>query len=118
MKERSSFGRVAAILFLLAFVAVLGFRVYDGLSEKITTMEATLVKVEDILSVDGTFIRDQVVILGKGDDAEYMVSNGEKVSVGQGVVMTRQCDSETPVCGDGAAFPQGLNDRSAVWAFL
>lgn len=88
MKERSSFGRVAAILFLLAFVAVLGFRVYDGLSEKITTIEATLVKVEDILSVDGTFIRDQVIVLGKGDDAEYMVENGEKVSVGQGVVIS------------------------------
>ena len=83
MKERSSFGRGAAVVFLLVFVAFLVFRVYDGLSEKITTMDATLVTIEELVSVDGTFIRDQVIVVGKDGDAEYMVQNGEKVSVGQ-----------------------------------
>ena len=88
MKERSSFGRGGAVVFLLAFVAFLGFKMYDGLTEKITTMDATLVTVEDLLSVDGTFIRDQIVVVGNDKDAEYMVENGEKVSVGQGLVIS------------------------------
>ena len=52
MKERSSFGRGAAVVFLLVFVAFLVFRVYDGLSEKITTMDATLVDDLGINSID------------------------------------------------------------------
>lgn len=83
MKERSSFGRGAAVVFLLVFVAFLGFKIYDGLSEKITTMDATLVTIEELVSVDGTFIRDQVIVLGKDGEAEYIVENGEKVAVGQ-----------------------------------
>lgn len=83
MKEHSARGAGAAIL--LVFAAFLIFNIWSGLTEKINYIEASSVTVEEMVSLDTVFIRDQVVIRGKTDNIEYLVQNGDKVAANQAV---------------------------------
>ena len=49
MKDRSARGVGAAVL--IVFVVFLGYRIWDGLNEKITTIDAASVTVEDLVSI-------------------------------------------------------------------
>lgn len=90
MKDRSARGVGAAVL--IVFVFFLGYRIWDGLNEKITTIDAASVTVEDLVSIDGTFLRDQIVIYGTTEDAEYLIANGDKVAAGQAVCIYFETD--------------------------
>ncbi|MBR4955624.1 MAG: hypothetical protein IKY46_06915 [Clostridia bacterium] len=90
MKEHSARG--AGVVILLVFAAFLIFNIWSSLEEKISYIEASLVTVEEIVSLDTVFIRDQVVIKGKTDNIEYLVANGEKVSVNQAVCIYFKSD--------------------------
>ena len=90
MKEHSARG--AGIIILLVFAAFLIFNIWSSLEEKISYIEASLVEVEEIVSLDTVFFRDQVVIKGKTDNIEYLVSNGEKVSANQAVCIYFKSD--------------------------
>ncbi len=83
MKDKASNGKIAITLFVIAFVAFLVFQVSRNLGEKITTVDATFVTVEEKQSLEAVFIRSQIYVTCPGDSPEYLVSNGEKVSVNQ-----------------------------------
>jgi len=81
MKDRTL--RRIAVVALLAFVAFLIYQINANLNDKVTTMDATAVTVEETISADSVFIRDQIIVSGSGENAEYLVSSGDKVSIGQ-----------------------------------
>ncbi|MBQ2864914.1 MAG: hypothetical protein IJE90_00145 [Clostridia bacterium] len=90
MKDHSARG--AGVILLLVFAAFLVFNIYSSLNEKINYIEATLVTVEEYVSLDAVFIRDQIVITGNSDNIEYLVSNGEKVAANQAVCIYFKTD--------------------------
>ncbi|MEA5039687.1 MAG: HlyD family efflux transporter periplasmic adaptor subunit [Clostridiaceae bacterium] len=88
MKLGNRLAMLGAALLLLLFFVYLGFQVTQNLSEQTVTVDAVEVTVEDKLSAEGTFLRDQVNVYGgSGGSAEYLVDDGEKVSVGQTIAI-------------------------------
>ncbi|MBO7274792.1 MAG: hypothetical protein J6V15_00300 [Clostridia bacterium] len=83
MKEDSARG--AGVAILLVFAAFLIFNIWSGLTEKINYIEASSVTVEELVSLNTVFIRDQVILRGKTDNIEYLVQNGDKVAANQPV---------------------------------
>ena len=90
MKDHSARG--AGVIILLVFAAFLIFNIWSGLEEKINYIEASSVSVEEIVSLDAIFFRDQIVIKGNTDNVEYLVANGEKVSANQAVCIYFKSD--------------------------
>ncbi len=88
MKKNAMWGRIGVFALLLLFLVYIGYQVSQNLSEKITTIDALMVDVEDSISAEGVFVRSQVLVTGPtGKGAEYLVSDGEKVSKGQEIAI-------------------------------
>ncbi|MDD7673127.1 MAG: HlyD family efflux transporter periplasmic adaptor subunit [Clostridia bacterium] len=75
---------------ILAAAAVIGILIYAGsqvavnLTQQIETADALEVTVQQTVSAQGWFIREQVPVTGSGSGtAEYLVSDGEKVAKGE-----------------------------------
>lgn len=90
MKEHSARG--AGVAILLVFAAFLIFNIWNGLTEKINYIEASSVTVEELVSLDTVFVRDQIVIRGNTDNIEYLVQNGDKVAANQAVCIYFRSD--------------------------
>jgi len=88
MRLKAIAGRLAAALLLLLFLAYIGFQVFSNLRERIVTVDATVVTVEDKLSVEGVFVRAQQLVTGEGSKtAEYLVADGARVGRGQNLAL-------------------------------
>ena len=88
MRIKAIAGRLAAALLVLLFLVYIGFQVFSNLSERIVTVDATVVTVEDKLSVEGVFVRAQQLVMGEGGKtAEYLVADGAKVARGQSLAL-------------------------------
>lgn len=80
--------KLAALGLLLVFVVYIGYQVILNLSDRIETLDAVVVTVEDKLQGEGVFFRAQTMLdAASGKNAEYLVENGEKVAKGQAVAM-------------------------------
>ena len=88
MKDKASNGKIAIAFFVLIFAAFLGYQISRNLGEKITTVDATFVTVKEKQTLEAVFIRSQQYVTCPGDTPEYLVSNGEKVSVNQELCIT------------------------------
>ena len=88
MNKKAWGGKIAAFILGLGCIVYIGARMVSGLGDRIQTIEAALVSVEDKFSASGVFIRDEQPIYGDSSKTvEYSVANGEKVSNGQSVAM-------------------------------
>lgn len=84
MKLGNRLAIIGAALLVVLFLVYIGFQVANNLSEQTVTIDAVEVTVEDKVSAEGAFLRDQVNIPGgDGQSAEYLVGDGEKVAAGQ-----------------------------------
>jgi hypothetical protein len=75
-------------LLVIALLGYTGYQVIENLTRQIRTVDALEVTVEDKISATGWFIRGQTVVEGEaGSSAEYLVSDGEKVSKGESIAV-------------------------------
>ena len=88
---------------ILAAAAVIGILIYAGsqvavnLTQQIETADALEVTVQQTVSAQGWFIREQVPVTGSGSGtAEYLVSDGEKVAQGES---SSSVTIRSPRCG-------------------
>ena len=82
------------MLILVAALCYIFYQMTANLSQQIRTVDAMEVTVEEKISARGVFIRDQLIITGgEGSTTEYLVEDGEKVSVGQRLAVFFQGDS-------------------------
>jgi len=79
--------RATTLFTLIILIAAIGYIAYQmtaNLTQQIRTVDAMEVTVEEKISARGVFIREQMILTGGGGKtAEYLVEDGEKVSVGQ-----------------------------------
>lgn len=79
--------RATTLFTLIILIAAIGYIAYQmtaNLTQQIRTVDAMEVTVEEKISARGMFIREQLILTGGGGKtAEYLVEDGEKVSVGQ-----------------------------------
>ena len=86
MKRKISI--LLTVLLLAVLMGYTGYQVIENLTRQIRTVDALEVTVEDKISATGWFIRGQTVVEGEtGFSAEYLVSDGEKVSKGQNIAV-------------------------------
>ena len=85
MKWKNRLAVLGAALLVLVFLVYLGYQVSQNLSDRIVTIDAIEVTVEEKISAEGAFLRAQTPVYdgGSGGWTEYLVSDGEKVAVGE-----------------------------------
>ena len=87
-KQKKTRLPVAAGVFLVLFALYLGYQLFGNMGRSIRTQEALITTVEETVDVSGIFVRDQILVTGKGgSSARYLVENGERVGKGQQVAM-------------------------------
>lgn len=75
--------KIIAILAAVMLLVYVAWQVTANLTEQIKTVDAMEVTVEEKISVRGWFIRQQTLVESEsGDNAEYLVSDGEKIAKG------------------------------------
>ena len=83
--------RWTTILTAAVVLAVLGYTAYqvaENLTRQIQTVDALEVTVEDKIPVRGWFVRQQTLVVSDlAGTAEYLVSDGEKVSKGESIAV-------------------------------
>ncbi|MBR5390167.1 MAG: hypothetical protein IK141_02565 [Clostridia bacterium] len=86
MKRKGSI--LLTALLVAALLAYIGYQVMENLTRQIRTVDALEITVEDKISASGWFVRGQTVVTGEtGASAEYLVSDGEKVSKGENIAV-------------------------------
>ncbi len=87
-KQKQSYLRIAGGVFLGLFALYLGYQLFGNMGRSIRTKEAFVTTVEETVDASGIFVRDQILVTGKGgSSARYMVENGERVAKGQQVAV-------------------------------
>lgn len=80
--------RIVGGVFLALFALYLGYQLFGNMGRSIRTQEAFVTTVEETADATGIFVRDQILVTGKGgSSAKYLVENGERVSKGQQVAL-------------------------------
>ncbi len=88
MGKKSWGSRILVLVLSLVCVVYIGYQAMDGVKSRIHTVEAAVVTVEDKVSCEGVFIREEQPIFGDSSKTvEYLVKNGEKVANGERVAM-------------------------------
>lgn len=84
MNKKSIFSRIGIGLFGLFLVVYIGLQISIGLRDSVETIEAAVVTVENKISCEGVFIREEQPITGNtSKTVEYLVQDGEKVANGE-----------------------------------
>ncbi len=79
---------LVAGVFLVLFALYLAYQLFGNMGQSIRTKEALITTVEETVDASGIFVRDQILVTGKGgSSARYLVENGERVGKGQQVAM-------------------------------
>ena len=84
MSRKTIFSKIGVGLLALVIVVYVGFQVTISVRNSVETIEATVVTVENKISCEGVFIRDEQPITGNtSKTVEYLVQDGEKVANGE-----------------------------------
>lgn len=74
--------------FLILFALYLCYQLFGNMGASIKTQEALVTTVEETVDASGIFVRNQILVTGKGgSSARYLVENGERVAKGQQVAL-------------------------------
>lgn len=80
--------------FLILFALYLCYQLVGNMGASIRTKEALVTTVEETVDASGLFVRNQILVTGKGgSSARYLVENGERVAKGQQVALFFQSES-------------------------
>ena len=80
--------------FLILFALYLCYQLVGNMGASIRTKEALVTTVEETVDAGGIFVRNQILVTGKGgSSARYLVENGERVAKGQQVALFFQTES-------------------------
>lgn len=87
MKQGTFITRVVILTLFVAVVAYLGFYVWQGLSEPYQLVATYAYEMDDAVTLDGVFVRQEAVIEGRSDLSEVLPQEGEKIAKGSAVAL-------------------------------
>jgi len=99
--RNSLFFKIASVVIVAMLTVYIAYQLISGLSDPIKTVRAVAVSVDDAITVEGVFLRDEMPVSSSSNGLmKYEVYNGEKVAKGARIALYYQNEKAAEVSGE------------------